>query len=207
MQDEKKCTSSAPSSTNRSDDSSRDAAAEVEVEADPGPRDAARNAFCPEFLERRQDREDEPLAAIEAEARGPWVLFERPAPGAAAGADLDVERYEVFRSWEAPETDRPAATFRFRELALLYAAGLEVGGRRSTLTVSRDEAGGGYVVHQLDLNGKLRVVGHIAQWDEDTFPAFQNLETLLRAIEPLAQVLDAAGSTIMEILGRRLMVE
>jgi len=58
----------------------------------------------------------------------------------------------------------------------------------------------------LDLQGHLMVVGHLAQWDEDTFPAFQTLETLLRAIEPLAQVLDAAGWSIVEILGRRLMV-
>lgn len=33
--------------------------------------DTPRNAFHPEFLRKRHDREDEPLAALEAESRGP----------------------------------------------------------------------------------------------------------------------------------------
>lgn len=51
------------------------------------------------------------------------------------------------------------------------------------------------------------VVGHVALYDEDVFPTFQSLEMLLRAIEPLAQVLDAAGAVILEQMGRRLMVQ
>jgi len=47
----------------------------------------------------------------------------------------------------------------------------------------------------------------VAVYDEDVFPTFQNLETLLRAIEPLARVLEAAGGNLLELLGRRLLVE
>jgi len=117
------------------------------------------------------------------------------------------ERWAVHRSWENPEKDRPAATFSDRELAFVYAAGQEVGGRRSILAVSREPDDDlGYAVLQLDLQGTMRVVGHIQVYDEDTFRAFQTLETLLRASEPLAQVLDAAGGSIVELVGRRLMV-
>ena len=72
------------------------------------------NAFSPDFLKKRSDREDEPLAAIEAEARGPWTVVERPVPVAEAH---EAERYEVYRTWEDPREDTPAATFRHRELA------------------------------------------------------------------------------------------
>jgi hypothetical protein len=99
------------------------------------------------------------------------------------------------------------AAFRFREQAYLYAAALEVGARGSVLTVSREPTERGHEVIQWDIQGRPEVVGHVAVYDEDVFPAFRNLETLLRAIEPLAQVLDAAGGVILELLGRRLMVE
>ena len=186
MQDKKDCTSpSSPSSS----------------------PNAHSNAFSRDFLDKLHDREEAPFAALECEARGPWVAIERPV----AGAVHRGERWAVHRSWENPKTDRPAATFTDRELAFLFAAGQEVGGRRSILAISREpeEGGGtgqGTAVLQLDLEGQLQIVGHLAVYDEDTFRAFQVLETLLRASEPLAQVLDAAGGSIVELVGRRLMV-
>ena len=178
MQDEKNCTS--PSSSN-----------------------ALTNAFSREFLDKLYGRDEQPFAAVECESRGPWVAIERPV----APSEHHGERWAVHRSWENPKTDRPAATFRDRELAYLLAAGQEVGGRRSILAISREPDGDrGYAVLQLDLQGEMQVVGHLAVYDEDTFRAFQNLETLLRASEPLAQVLDAAGGSIVELVGRRLMV-
>jgi hypothetical protein len=169
-----------------------------------------RNAFDPEFLRERQAREDEPLAASEAESRGPWIVVETkpPTPGSGRGSAASRERYEVYRAWEDPETDPPTASFRFREQAFLYAAALEVGARGSVLTLGREpREGGGYDVVQWDIQGHPEVVGHVAVYDEEVFPTFQKLETLLRAIEPLAQVLEAAGGVILELLGRRLMVE
>jgi hypothetical protein len=79
-------------------------------------------------VRRRQDLEDEPLAAVEAESRGAWIVAEkeRPTPGAGRGSASYPERYEVFRSWEDTATDEPTASFRFREQAYLYAAALEV---------------------------------------------------------------------------------
>jgi hypothetical protein len=168
-----------------------------------------RNAFDPEFLRERQEREDEPLAASEAESRGPWIVVEAepPSPGAPDSGPLR-RRWQVYRAWEDPETDAPTAGFRFREQAFLYAAALEVGARGSVLTLGREpREGGGYDVVQWDIQGHPEVVGRVALYDEEVFPTFQKLETLLRAIEPLAQVLEAAGGVILELLGRRLMVE
>jgi len=181
MQDKKNCTS--PSSSN-----------------------ALANAFSRQFLDKLYGRDEQPFAAVECESRGPWVAIERPV----APSEHHGERWAVHRSWENPKTDRPAATFRDRELAYLFAAGQEVGGRRSILAVSREPdgdrgSGRGTAVLQLDLEGTMQVVGHLAVYDEDTFRALQVLETLLRASEPLAQVLDAAGGSIVELVGRRLM--
>jgi hypothetical protein len=203
MHDRHKSTSHNPSSPN----SAQDGAGPSDGGSPSGA--GSRNAFDPDFLAKRHEREDEPLAAVEAESRGPWIVVEtaRPAPGGGRGSASYPERYEVYRSWEDPETDEPTATFRFREQAYLYAAALEVGARGSVLTLGREPTEKGYEVIQWDIQGRPEVVGHVAVYDEDVYPTFQKLETLLRAIEPLAQVLDAAGGVILELLGRRLMVE
>jgi len=200
MQDETKCNSN-PSSPGSPDDAARpessDATSRTAAKSSP------RNAFHPDFLRRRQDREDEPMAAVEAENRGPWVVVHRtirpPVP-------RDARPWEIYRSWEDPETDPPAAAFEFRELAFLYAAALEVGGRLPGLRLGAEPTEeGGYEVLQTDLDGHDRRVGRIASYDQEVFPAFRNLESLLRSPEALAQVLDAAGSVILRILGRRLV--
>jgi hypothetical protein len=91
------------------------------------PQDEAQkktpNAFTPEFLEKLHEREDAPLAALEAEMRGPWKVVEIAVEGADRSS-LDIERWAVIRAWEDPMVDPPAGTFRFREIALIYAAAL-----------------------------------------------------------------------------------
>jgi len=176
---------------------------------DSSSSDRPRNAFALEFLRERREREDEPLAAVEAESRGPWIVVEGRPPTPGGFGPRPLRRcWNVYRSWEDPETDAPTASFRFREQAFLYAAALEVGARGSVLTLGREpREGGGYDVVQWDIQGHPDVVGHVAVYDEEVFPTFQKLETLLRAIEPLAQVLEAAGGIILELLGRRLMVK
>jgi len=103
----------------------------------------APNAFTPEFLQALEAREDAPLAALEADSRGPWKVVELPLAAAGGGnggdgggnPDRDAVCWAVLRSWEDPSKDEPSATFRFREHALLWAAALEVASRGSDLGV------------------------------------------------------------------------
>jgi len=175
------------------------------------------NAFTPEFLKRLYDREDAPLAALEAELRGPWKVVEIPVEGAVPYS-FDVERWAVLRTWEDPQVDRPAGTFRFREIALIYAAALAVASRGAVLTVRDardDDEGGGsggsgsgarrLVVVQHTPGGKEQVVGHIPIWDDDVVDALRYVEALLHCNEALAQLLEAGCGPVAELLGRRLM--
>jgi hypothetical protein len=176
------------------------------------------NAFKPEFLNKLHEREDAPLAALEAEMRGPWKVVEIPAQGAAAHT-FAVDRWAVVRAWEEPQVDPPAGTFRFREIALIYAAALAVASRGAVLSVrdARDdeEEGGGssgdaagarrLVVVQWTPDGKEQVVGHIPIWDDDVIAALRNVEALLHSSEALAQLLEAGCGPIAELVGRRLM--
>jgi hypothetical protein len=187
---------------------------------DEAPNEAHKktpNAFTPEFLEKLHEREDAPLAALEAEMRGPWKVVEIPAQGADAHT-FAVDRWAVVRAWEDPQDDPPAGTFRFREIALIYAAALAVASRGAVLSVRDardDEEGGGssggvagarrLVVVQWTPDGKEQVVGHIPIWDEDVIAALRNVEALLRSSEALAQLLEAGSGPIAELLGRRLM--
>jgi hypothetical protein len=185
------------------------------------PRDAAQkktpNAFTSEFLEKLHEREDAPLAALEAEMRGPWKVVEIPVQGAGRSS-LDAERWAVVRAWEDPKVDPPAGTFRFREIALIYAAALAVASRGAVLSVrdARDdeERGGNggsaagsrrLVVVQWTPDGREQVVGHIPLWDDDVIAALRNVESLLRSAEALAQLLEAGCGPVAELLGRRLM--
>jgi hypothetical protein len=193
--------------------------------SNPSSRDAAPNdtpnavpnAFTPEFLNRLYAREDAPLAALEAEMRGPWKVVEIPVEGANRGS-LDAERWAVVRAWEDPKVDPPAGTFRFREIALIYAAALAVASRGAVLSVRDardDEEGGGsggsaagtrrLVVVQWTPDGREQVVGHIPIWDDDVIAALRNVEALLHSSEALAQLLEAGCGPIAELLGRRLM--
>jgi hypothetical protein len=197
------CTSNPPSP-------SRDEAQKEAHEKTP-------NAFTPEFLAKLHEREDAPLAALEAEMRGPWKVVEIPAVGAEAHT-FAVDRWAVVRAWENPKVDPPAGTFRFREVALMYAAALAVASRGAVLSVRDardDEEGGGsaggaagtrrLVVVQWTPDGREQVVGHLPTWDDDAIAALRNVEALLRSSEALAQLLEAGCGPVAELLGRRLM--
>jgi len=174
------------------------------------------NAFRPEFLRKLVEREDAPLAALEAELRGPWKVVNLLAAAGGGGSgdggggghrDFDAERWAVLRSFEVPGEAEPTARFRFREHALLWAAALEITSRGSDLGVgiSRDEDGQ-VVVEWLRDKGP-RTIGHAAVWDENLPPTLHVLEALLRVPEALARVVDAGGAPIVELLGRRLVTD
>jgi len=172
------------------------------------------NAFTPEFLQALEAREHAPLAALEAESRGPWKLVQLPLAtagggdggnGGGGGPDRDAERWAVLRSWEEPSQDEPSATCRFREHALLWAAALEVASRGSDLGVGlrRDEEG--QVIEEWLPEKGTRIVGHFATWDQDVVAAMRVLGSLLRIPEALARVVDAGSAPIAELIGRRLV--
>ena len=175
------------------------------------------NAFTPEFLKALEAREDAPLAALEAESRGPWKIAHLPLAAAGGGSGgnggdggggkphRDAERWAVLRSWEDPSKDEPSATCESRQLALLCAAALEVASRGSDLAVGarRDERG--QVIEEWLPESGSHVVGHFAVSDPDVVAAMRVLGSLLRIPEALARVVDAGSAPIAEILGRRLV--
>jgi hypothetical protein len=174
------------------------------------------NAFTPEFLKALEAREDAPLAALEADSRGPWKVVQLPlaAAGGGDGGDGDgdgsggnpeAERWVVLRSWEKPSTDTPAGTFRFREHALLWAAALEVASRGSDLGVGVRRDQHGQVVEEWLPEKGSRIVGHFPTWDQDVVAAARVLGSLLRIPEALARVVDAGSAPIAELIGRWLV--
>jgi len=174
------------------------------------------NAFTPEYLKALEAREDAPLAALEAETRGPWKVVQVPltAAGGGSGGDgdggdgkggRDAERWVVLRSWEVLSKDEPAGTFRFREHALLWAAALEVASRGPDLGVGIRRDDDGQVIEEWLPEKGSRTVGHFAMWDQDVVAAMRVLSSLLRIPEALARVVDAGSAPIAELIGRRLV--
>jgi len=176
------------------------------------------NAFTPEFLKALEAREDAPLAALEAETRGPWKVVQVPLTAAEGGSggggdggdgkgNPDAERWVVLRSWEVLSKAEPAATFRSREHALLWAAALEVASRGSDLGVGLRRDENGQVIEEWLPEQGTRIVGHFATWDQDAVAAMRVLSSLLRVPEALARVVDAGSAPIAELIGRRLVSE
>jgi len=177
------------------------------------------NAFTPEFLKALEAREDAPLAALEAESRGPWKVIQLPLVSAGGGDDgnggdgdggdgkggPDAERWVVLRSWEKPSTDTPAGTFRFREHALLWAAALEVASRGWDLGVGIRRDQHGQVIEEWLPEKGSRTVGHFPTWDQDVVAAMRVLSSLLRIPEALARVVDAGSAPVAELIGRWLV--
>jgi hypothetical protein len=177
------------------------------------------NAFTPEFLKALEAREDAPLAALEADSRGPWKVVQLPLATAGGGGgnnggnggdgdgdgNPEAERWIVLRSWEKPSTDSPAGTFRFREHALLWAAALEVASRGSDLGIGVRRDSHGQVIEEWLPEKGTRIVGHFPVWDQDVVAAMRVLSSLLRIPEALARVVDAGSAPVAELIGRRLV--
>jgi len=172
------------------------------------------NAFTAEFRAALEAREDAPLAALEAETRGPWKVVKLPPVGVSGGGDAnnggggdparEAERWAVLRCWEDPSQDKPSAIFEYREYALLAAAALEVASRGSDLGIGLTRDDRGQVVVEWRAEQGAQTVGHFAVWDQDVAAAMRLLGSLLRVPEALARLVDAGGAPIVELIGRRL---
>jgi len=166
------------------------------------------NAFRRDFLDRLVEREEATVAGTEAETRGPWQVLQLPPAGGGGGGrggnDRDPERWVVLRAWEDLAQTEPLAKCLYREHALLWAAAVEVASRGSNLGVglTRDEEG--LVLSEWCAETGLQIRGHVRVWDEDAAAVFRVLDGLLRCPEALARLLDAGGSAVVELLGRRL---
>jgi hypothetical protein len=155
--------------------------------ADPGA-DVASTAFTSAFLERLHQLEDSP-GALEAELTGPWSI--RP---------LATGGYGVFRSWEAPELgDEPRWRLADPCLAELTAALLPLVGRPESLYLRPSPEDEGYA---LERNGEI--CGHTRIFDRDFVDALDLVIELCRQPEALARLLENAGPTVLELVGRRL---
>jgi len=184
------------------------------------PSTPSPNAFTAEFRAALEAREDAPLAALEAETRGPWKVVKLPVKLTASCAgggdgnhgdggdrDREAERWAVLRSWEDPSQDEASAIFQYREYALLAAAALEVASRGSDLGIGLTRDDCGQVVVEWRPDQGAQTVGHFAVWDQDVAAAMRLLGSLLRVPEALARLVDAGGAPIVELIGRRLAGE
>ncbi len=147
---------------------------------------SSRNAFSPSFLHRIAER-DEPPAAGEADAAGPWYVAELAGGG-----------FGVFRAGESPERGhRPAAVFRERWLALVAAAVLPGTGRDAAFRLRKDAGPLGFAVE----SPSGEIVGHLELFDERLLDGLRCGESLLRSPRSLADLLEAAGQVALERAG------
>lgn len=147
----------------------------------------SRNAFRRSFLRRISER-DEPPTGGEADVAGPWWIEE--LPGGAFG---------LFRLGESHGRGfAPAAVFQDRSIALLAAAVLPGTGRDAAFRLHKDAGPEGFT---LETGNGGEPVGHLSLFDESLIEALHVVETLVRAPESLANLLEAAGPIALERAG------
>lgn len=128
---------------------------------------------------------DEPDSASEAQLSGRWRIEERD------------KTFELFREWEDESTGKPFATFKNRDHALLLA-----GIARASSVVPVYEGGGKENGWTIFCDG--REVGEF-QWRDDEILEVMNVAGyLVRNPPALANLLEAAGPSAIEAVGRLL---
>lgn len=148
------------------------------------------NAFRRSFLRRISER-DEPSTGGEADVAGPWWIEE--LPGGLFG---------LFRLGESHGRGfEPAAVFRDRSIALLAAAVLPGTGRDAAFRLHKDAGPEGFTLETGVCGEGGEPVGHLALFDESLIDALHVVETLVRAPESLANLLEAAGPIALERAG------
>ena len=154
-----------------------------------GEPDAA-NAFTEHFLSVLRGREETPWA-LEAELHTRWFPEER----AHGGFALVREEESVGIG------DEPVAVLKTRDLALLLASVLPAAGRDALFRLERQPYAEGFAIQ-----GEFgEVVGHLRNHDPRLVEALHLAACLARSPDALATLLEAAGPTAVERVGRILV--
>ncbi|HEX4953256.1 MAG TPA: hypothetical protein VF017_07675 [Thermoanaerobaculia bacterium] len=152
------------------------------------PSEMFDNAFDPSYLARLESLDD-PASAAPAELAGPWEVVA-----------LGQAEFGVFRGWESPESgDLPHCIFDDPHLARLAAAMLPALSREPAFRLRADPTLEGYPVER---HGE--VCGRTRIWDHDLMQALSLAHELAQQPEALAKLLEAAGPTALELVGKRL---
>jgi hypothetical protein len=145
------------------------------------------NAFRKDYLDAVQDQ-DEPSTSREAETAGPFSLVEQNGMIA------------LYRAWESAEAgDAPLALFQHRDTALLFQALWPALGRGIIFKLRPDATPSGF---GLEEEGQL--VGILRSFDPEAILAGHFLSFLARTPQSLALLLEAAGPTAQQHIGRIL---
>lgn len=163
------------------------------------------NAFEPDFLRDLAQR-GEVSTAPDAEMQGPWKVS--PMPG---------KRFGVFRDWEDPgeggngaaegdvaQGDVPEAVFEHREHALLAAAVLPSTGREPLFDLDSEREPEGYAIDSVWGDRWVTTVGRLRCFHPDVVEALHVVESVVRSPVALANLLEAAGPSALELAGRIL---
>jgi hypothetical protein len=160
------------------------------------------NAFTPDFLEDMSHR-DAPQSESEVQWAGPYVVRET------------VSGFGVFHEWErsageATPGDAPLGTFELREHALLAAAMFPAIGREPLFRLNPQDHPDGYAVETIFGEKWVQLAGRLRYFETEVPRALHFAEALVRSPQALASLLEAAGATTLErvgkILARRLYV-
>lgn len=145
------------------------------------------NAFTPDFLARLKERDDS-TAAAEARYGGPWEPRR-----------LDDGSYGLFRAWESERTAEPYAKFADVESAQLFASVLPAFGRK-LYRLGKNAGPAGFLITVAG-GGP---VGAMSEYNADLVQAANVAADLVRRPPALAALLEAAGPTVLEAVGRAL---
>jgi hypothetical protein len=160
--------------------------------SEPGEgRERSTNAFKNEFLDLLREQ-DEPVLSMEGETIGPWEL--RHESGGWA----------LYRLWESAEHgDRPEASFKHRDVGLLFQAVWPAVGRDPVFRLAAERTQGAFAVESGSVG-----VGRLRTFNDELLYAAHVAACMVRSPLALAALVEAAGPVVQEkvgqILGRRL---
>ena len=142
------------------------------------------NVFKGKFLKAFR-RRDESYSSSEALHSGRWKIVETEGS------------FDLFQEWADEASDRPFATFRSRDHALLFA-GLAAALAQTPVYE------GSYKESCVLVNCDGREVGKLLSGDDEVLDVLNVGGYLVRNPSALAYLLEAAGPSVMEAVGRLL---
>ncbi len=146
-------------------------------------------ALTPEYLAALRER-DEPVNVADTDIIGPWRIQE------AEG------RFHLFREWERFELGhKPAASFRNREDATLFAIALRACGQSAIFRI-REDGPRGPEGYRVEREGEL--VGTVKTDRTELLVTAHALAGIARSPADLAVLFELAGSEVQEMTGEIL---